>query len=59
MDELLMTLETEIALLTKHLAEDEERKTDPILGQFFKGRAAVEAQQLNVMRKLTDIANRL
>lgn len=59
MDDLLMTLETEIALLTKHLQEDEDRKTDKILGQFFKGRATVEAQQLKVLRKLSDMANKL
>lgn len=59
MEELLMTLETEIALLTKHLAEDKERITDPILGAFFRGRAAVEEGQLKVMRNLADIANKL
>ena len=59
MDELKMTLETEIALTTKHLQEDVDRQKDPILGQFFRGRVAVEEQQLAVLRKLSDIANRL
>lgn len=54
-----MTLETEIALTTKHLEEDKERISDPILGQFFRGRAAVEEQTLKTLRKLSDIANKL
>lgn len=59
MDELKMTLETEIALCTKHLEEDKERVTDPILGQFFRGRVAVEEQQIKILRKLSDIANKI
>lgn len=59
MEEMKMTLETEIALTTKHLEEDKERISDPILGQFFRGRAAVEEQTLKTLRKLSDIANKL
>jgi len=59
MDELLITLETEIALTTKHLQEDNERINDRILGQFFRGRAAVEEQELKTLRKLAEIANKL
>lgn len=59
MDELKMNLETEIALTTKHLEEDKARINDPILGQFFRGRVAVEEQTLAVLRKISDMANRL
>ena len=59
MNELIATLETEIALQTKHLAEDEQRITDPILGQFFRGRTAVEKQNLETYKRLWDIVNRL
>jgi len=59
MDELKMNLETEIALTTKHLEEDKARINDPILGQFFRGRVAVEEQTLTVLRKISDMANRL
>ena len=59
MEELKMTIETELALTTKHLQEDKERVTDPILGQFFRGRVAVEESQLMCLRKLSDIANRI
>lgn len=58
-DELKMNIETEIALTTKHLEEDKARITDPILGQFFRGRVAVEEQTLTVLRKLSDLANRI
>ena len=54
-----MNIETEIALTTKHLEEDKARMTDPILGQFFRGRVAVEEQTLATLRKLADIANRI
>ena len=59
MDELKMTIETEIALTTKHLEEDKGRINDPILGQFFRGRVAVEEAQLMCLRKLSDITNRI
>lgn len=59
MDELKMNLESEIALTTKHLEEDKARISDPILGQFFRGRVAVEEQVLTVLRKFQDLANRL
>lgn len=59
MDELISNLETEIALTTKHLAEDEARMTDPILGQFFRGRAAVEKNILDTLKRLWDIVNRI
>lgn len=59
MDELKMNFETEIALTTKHLEEDKNRIGDPILGQFFRGRVAVEEQTLATLRKLSDLTNRL
>ena len=59
LDELKMNLETEIALCVKHLEEDKARITDPILGQFFRGRVAVEEQMLTTLRKLSDLANRI
>lgn len=59
MNELVSVLETEIALMSKHLQEDEERLTDPILGQFFRGRLAVEKSALDTLKKLIDIANKL
>ena len=59
MDELITNLETEIALQTKHLAEDEDRIGDPILGQFFRGRAAVEKNNLQTLKRLWDIVNRI
>ena len=59
MDELMSNLEAEIALTTKHLAEDEGRISDPILGQFFRGRAAVEKNNLETLKRLWDIVNRL
>ena len=58
MDDLQMTIETEIALITKHIEEDRSRKDDPILGQFNRGRLVVEEQQLAVLKKLWDIATR-
>lgn len=59
MEELKMNIETEIALTTKHLEEDKARLNDPILGQFFRGRVAVEEQNLIVLRKISDMANRI
>ena len=59
MNELIETLETEIALQTKHLQEDEQRINDPILGQFFRGRSAVEKNNLEILKRLWDIVNRI
>ncbi|MBQ1293173.1 MAG: hypothetical protein IIY21_04000 [Clostridiales bacterium] len=59
MNELISVLETEIALETKHLNEDEQRIGDPILGQFFRGRAAVEKGNLETLKRLMDIANKM
>lgn len=59
MNELISVLETEIALETKHLNEDEQRIGDPILGQFFRGRSAVEKGNLETLKRLMDIANKM
>jgi len=59
MDEFINTLETEIALNNKHLEEDKERENDPILGQFFRGRVAVESNYVSVFKRLMDIANNI
>lgn len=56
-EELGKLLETEIALTTKHLTEDEARQHDPILGQFFRGRAAVEKANLRTLKKFWEIIN--
>lgn len=58
MEELINTLETEIALNNKHLEEDKAREGDRILGQFFRGRVAVEKNNLEIFKRLMDIANR-
>lgn len=59
MNELISVLETEIALQTKHLQEDEDRIGDPILGQFFRGRSAVEKSNLETLKRMWDIVNRM
>lgn len=59
MNELMTNLESEIALMRKHLEEDKARMGDPILGQFFRGRVAVEDNMMNVLNKLFDISQRL
>lgn len=59
MEELINTLETEIALTNKHLEEDKERESDPILGQFFRGRVAVEQNYVQIFKRLMDIANNI
>ncbi len=59
MEELISILETEIALQTKHLQEDNERINDPILGQFFRGRSAVEEHNLETFKRIFDIVNRM
>ena len=59
MDELKMNLESEIALTSKHLEEDRARINDPILGQFFRGRAAVEKNNLEMLKRFWDIVNRI
>ena len=59
MDELKNYLETIIALTTKHIQEDEARKTDRINGRFFEGRAVIERQDLEVFKRISDMINRL
>lgn len=59
MEELKSYLETVIALTTKHIAEDEDRKRDPILREFYRGRLVVEKSDLEVFKKIADGLNRL
>lgn len=59
MEELKTYVETAIALTTKHISEDEKRKTDWINGRFFEGRLAVEKSDLEVLKKISDMINRL
>lgn len=59
MEELKNYLETVIALTTKHIADDEAWKDDRINGQFYRGRLAVEKSDLEVLRKINDLVNRL
>ncbi len=59
MEELKNYLETVIALTTKHINEDETRKTDPINGRFFEGRLVIERSDLEVLKRISDMVNRL
>lgn len=59
METLINTIETELALTTKHLEEDLARKTDPINGRFFEGRAVIEKQNVEMLKRLMDLANRI
>ena len=59
MDELLLQIETEIALITKHIAEDHDRTGDAILGQFYRGRLVVEEQQIKVLKRLWETASKI
>lgn len=59
MDELKSYLETIIALETQHIAKDEEWKEDRILGEFNRGRLAVEKAHLDIFKKISDMVNKL
>ena len=59
MDELKNYLENAIALMTKHIAEDEAWKDDAINGQFNRGRLAAEKYDLEVVKKISDMVNKL
>ena len=59
MEELKQYLETVIALTTKHIAEDETRKTDYINGRFFEGRLVIEKADLETLKKISDMVNKL
>lgn len=59
MEELKNYLETVIALTTKHIADDEAWKEDPINGQFNRGRLAVEKSELEILKKISDMVNKL
>ena len=59
MEELKSYLETIIALTTKHIAEDEAWKSDPINGLHYRGRLAVEKSDLEIFKKISDMVNKL
>ena len=59
MEELKTYVETAIALTTKHIDEDEKRKTDWINGRFFDGRLAVEKNDLEIFKKISDMLNKI
>lgn len=59
MEELKNYLETVIALCTKHIADDEAWKEDRINGLFYRGRLAVEKADLEVLKKISDMVNKL
>lgn len=59
MEELKNYLETVIALATKHIADDEAWKEDKINGQFYRGRLAVEKADLDVLKRINDMVNKL
>lgn len=59
METLKQYIETVIALTTKHIADDEAWKEDRINGNFFRGRLAVEYADLEVLKKISDLVNKL
>ena len=59
MEELKSYIETAIALMTKHIAEDESWKDDAINGQFNRGRLAAEKYDLDIVKKIADMVNKL
>lgn len=59
MEALKQYIETVIALTTKHIADDEAWKEDRINGNFFRGRLAVEYADLEVLKKISDLVNKL
>lgn len=59
MEELKNYLETVIALTTKHISEDETRKTDRINGRFFEGRLVIEKTDLEVFKRISEMVNKL
>ena len=59
MEALKQYLETVIALATKHIADDEAWKEDKINGPFFRGRLAVEYADLEVLKKISNMVNKL
>lgn len=59
MEQLKSYLETVIALCTKHIADDEAWKDDAINGRFYQGRLAVEYADLEILKKISDMVNKL
>ena len=59
MEALKQYIETVIALTTTHIADDEAWKEDRINGNFFRGRLAVEYADLEVLKKISDLVNKL
>lgn len=59
MEELKEFIETAIALISKHITEDEMWKEDPILGEFNRGRLAAEKYDIEVLKKLQAMASKL
>lgn len=50
--QMIETLEDREAILIKHVELDEKYFNDPLLGQFYRGRVAVENDWLEDVRKL-------
>ena len=59
MEELKEFIETAIALISKHITEDEMWKDDPILGEFNRGRLAAEKYDIEVLKKVQAMASKL
>ena len=59
MEELKNYLETVIAITTKHIADDEAWKNDPINGQHNRGRLSVEYSDLEIFKKIADMVNKI
>ena len=59
MEELKEYIETAIALISKHITEDEMWKEDPINGRFNRGRLAAENYDIEILKNIQTMANKL
>ena len=60
MEELKNYLETVVAVAEKHISEDiAVMNNDPKLREFYRGRLAIERNDLEVFKKIADMVNKL
>lgn len=59
MEELKEYIETAVALMSKHITEDEMYKEDPILGEFNRGRLAAERYDIEILKKIQAMVSKL
>lgn len=59
MEELKEYIETAIALISKHITEDEMWKEDPINGQFNRGRLAAERYDIEILKNIQTMASKI